>query len=151
DPEHDPLGRGYHAIQSMIAVGSGRFFGKGYLAGSQSQLHFLPEQHTDFIFSVLAEEWGFVGCFILLLLYFGLLSSGLGIASKARDRFGAFLAIGIVAMLFWQIIVNISAVIGLMPITGITLPFMSYGGSSVLSLCVGIGLLQNIHLRRFMF
>lgn len=151
DPAHDPLGRGYHAMQSMIAVGSGRFLGKGYLAGSQSQLKFLPEQHTDFIFSVIAEEWGFVGCFVLILLFVGLLNAGLTVATYARDRFGAFITVGVVAMLFWQMFINISAVIGIMPITGITLPFMSYGGSSVLTLAFGVGLILSVSRHRFMF
>jgi len=151
NPELDPLGKGYHAIQSQIAIGSGRFLGKGYLAGSQSQLKFLPEQHTDFIFSVLAEEWGFFGCFVLLMLYFGLLAKGITIASKARESFGALLGMGLVAILFWQIIVNLGGVLGLMPITGITLPFLSYGGSSIITLSLAIGLLQNISVRRFMF
>jgi len=151
NPQLDPLGKGYHAIQSQIAIGSGRFLGKGYLAGSQSQLKFLPEQHTDFIFSVLAEEWGFFGCFVLLMLYFGLLAKGITIASHAKERFGALLGMGLVAILFWQIIVNLGGVLGLMPITGITLPFLSYGGSSIITLSLAIGLLQNISVRRFMF
>jgi rod shape determining protein RodA len=151
NPQRDPLGKGYHVIQSLIAVGSGRFWGKGFLAGSQSQLKFIPEQHTDFIFSVLAEEWGFVGCFFLLLLYFVLLIKCLDIAAKARDRFGAFMAVGIAAMFFWQIVVNLGGVLGLLPITGITLPFLSYGGSSIITLSIAVGILQNISMRRFIF
>lgn len=151
DPDRDPLGSGYHLIQSKIAVGSGEFLGKRFLHGTQTQLHFLPEQHTDFVFSVWAEEWGFLGSIIVLALYLFLIFLGLGIASRSKDRFGAILAVGISAVLFWQVVVNIGMVIGILPVVGITLPLMSYGGSSLIITLFGIGLLLNISMRRYMF
>lgn len=149
NPEGDALGAGYHATQSMIAVGSGQGTGKGWGQGTQSLLSFLPEQHTDFIFSVWAEEHGFLGCVLLLALYLALVLAALGIAGNARDRFGHLLAAGITGMLFWQATVNVSMVIGLLPVVGVTLPLMSYGGSSVLTVCFGLGLLFNVAVRRF--
>jgi rod shape determining protein RodA len=149
DPEGDVLGAGYHATQSMIAVGSGQGLGKGWGQGTQTLLSFLPEQHTDFVFSVWAEEHGFVGCLLLLGLYLALVLSALGIAGNARDRFGHFLAVGITGMLFWQAFVNMGMVTGLLPVVGVTLPLMSYGGSSVVAILVGIGLLNNVAMRRF--
>ena len=151
NPEEDPRGKGYHVLQSRIAVGSGRFWGKGYLKGMHNKLLYLPEKHTDFIFPVLAEEWGFVGSAVVLGLYAALLWFGLQIATKARDLFGVFLGFGITALLFWQIAINLGGVLGLMPLTGVTLPFLSYGGSSLLSLLVGISFLFNISMRRFIF
>lgn len=151
DPTRDPRGKGYHAIQSIIAVGSGKFHGKGHLKGSQTQLAFLPEQHTDFIFSVFAEEHGFVGALLLLIVYASMIIMGLDISRHARDKFGAIMALGLTATFFWQAMVNIGMVIGIMPVVGITLPFLSYGGSSVLVSMMSIGLLLSIHLRRFMF
>lgn len=151
EPEADPRGANYHAVQSKIAVGSGGFVGKGWRKGTQTGLFFLPEQHTDFIFSVLAEEQGFVLCTLLLLLYGMVLMFSLGVAYNARDRFGAFVAVGVAAMLFWQIFENIGMVIGLLPVTGITLPLMSYGGSSLVSVMIGIGLLVNVGMRRHIF
>jgi rod shape determining protein RodA len=151
NPEADPLGAGYHLIQSKIAVGSGMFWGKGFLHGTQNRLQFLPEQHTDFIFSVFAEEWGFVGCATLALLYAALLLRGLQIVSRAKDRFGALLAFGVVSMIFWQAFVNMAMTTGLLPVVGITLPFFSYGGSSMITLLLGIGLLLNVSMRRFTF
>ncbi|HID96873.1 MAG TPA: rod shape-determining protein RodA [Thermodesulfobacteriaceae bacterium] len=151
NPEKDPFGGGYHVLQSKIAVGSGQLYGKGYLAGTQSHLNFLPEVHTDFAFSIWAEEWGLIGALALLAIYFLVISRGLAIASQSRERFGAFLAFGVTAMLFWQAIVNIGMVIGLMPVVGIPLPLISYGGSSVVTTLLGIGLLLNIRARRFMF
>lgn len=151
DPESDPRGANYHAVQSKIAVGSGGFAGKGWKQGTQTGLFFLPEQHTDFIFSVLAEEHGFVICVFLLILYGIVLVASLGVAFNARDRFGAFVAVGVAAMLFWQIFENIGMVIGLLPVTGITLPLMSYGGSSLVSVMIGIGLLINVGMRRHIF
>ncbi len=127
NPEGDVLGAGYHATQSMIAVGSGQGLGKGWGQGTQTLLSFLPEQHTDFIFSVWAEEHGFVGCLLLLFLYYALVASALGIAGDARDRFGQFLAVGVTAMLFWHAFINMGMVIGLLPVVGVTLPLMSYG------------------------
>ena len=149
NPEGDALGAGYHAMQSKIAVGSGQALGKGWGQGTQTMLSFLPEQHTDFIFSVWAEEHGFVGSLLLLLLYFWLIASGVDIAGNARDRFGHFLAVGVTAMLFWQMTINIGMVTGVLPVVGVTLPLMSYGGSSVLSVFLGLGLLLNVAMRRF--
>ncbi|MBS3757636.1 MAG: rod shape-determining protein RodA [Desulfobacterales bacterium] len=149
-PNRDPLGAGYHIRQSKIAVGSGMLFGKGYLNGTQKMLAFLPEQHTDFIFSVLAEEWGFLGSFGVLFLYLFLIVFGLNIAYACRDKFGTILSVGITAMFFWQIFINIGMVIGLMPVVGMPLPLMSYGGSSIVTAFLGVGLLMNISMRRFM-
>jgi rod shape determining protein RodA len=149
DPQADALGAGYHATQSMIAVGSGQGFGKGWKQGTQTYLSFLPEQHTDFIFSVWAEEHGFVGCLLLLALYFGLVTSAVEICGGARDRFASFLAVGLSGMLFWHVFINVGMVIGLLPVVGVTLPLMSYGGSSVIAVYAGIGLLANIGMRRF--
>jgi rod shape determining protein RodA len=149
NPEGDVLGAGYHATQSMIAVGSGQGLGKGWGQGTQTLLSFLPEQHTDFIFSVWAEEHGFVGCLLLLALYYALVVSALGIAGNARDRFGHFLAVGITGMLFWHAFINMGMVTGVMPVVGVTLPLMSYGGSSVMAVMIGIGLLNNVAMRRF--
>ncbi|MGH7823133.1 MAG: rod shape-determining protein RodA [Candidatus Binatia bacterium] len=151
NPEADPLGAGYHIIQSKIAVGSGKIWGKGYRQGTQNQLRFLPEQHTDFIFSVFAEEWGLVCCVLLLLLYCALVWRGLQVVARAKDRFGALVAFGIVATIFWQVVVNISMTTGLLPVVGITLPFFSYGGSSMITLLAGVGLLVNVSMRRFTF
>lgn len=150
NPDLDPLKTGYHITQSKIAVGSGTIWGKGWLKGTQSQLHFLPEQHTDFVFSVWAEEWGFVGAFLLLFLFLLLISRGLKIANTSKDRAGAVLAIGISAMLFWQIFINVGMVVGIVPVVGVPLPLFSYGGTSVISTLMGIGLLMNISMRRFM-
>jgi len=149
NPQADALGAGYHAMQSMIAVGSGQGLGKGWGQGTQTNLSFLPEQHTDFIFSVWAEEHGFLGCLLLLGLYFGLVTSAIEISGGARDRFGNFLAIGVTGMLFWQVAINVGMVIGLLPVVGVTLPLMSYGGSSVIVIFTGIGLLANVGMRRF--
>jgi rod shape determining protein RodA len=151
DPERDPLGSGYHIIQSKIAVGSGGLFGRGYMQGTQSQLSFLPERHTDFAFSVFAEEWGFTGSLILLLLYLFIIIWGMYIARRSADKFGMFLAVGVVAMLFWHIIVNLGMVIGLLPVVGVPLPLFSYGGTSMVTTMIGVGLLLNISMRRFMF
>lgn len=149
NPDRDPLGAGYHIIQSKIAIGSGMLTGKGFLKGTQNALSFLPEQHTDFIVSVLAEEWGLVGCSILLTLYFILLFWGLNIAYNCRNIFGSILAFGITAMIFWQIFINIGMVMGLMPVVGVPLPLVSYGGSSVVTNMVGFGILLNISMRKF--
>jgi rod shape determining protein RodA len=150
NPEHDPLGAGYHIIQSKIAVGSGQFWGKGFLQGTQSQLHFLPEQHTDFVFSVFAEEWGFVGSMVVVLLYLGLCLWGLLIARNCKERFGQLLAAGVTVLLFWQVFVNLCMVTGLMPVVGIPLPMFSYGGSSLITTMLALGLLLNLRMRRFL-
>jgi rod shape determining protein RodA len=149
DPDRDPLGTGYHIIQSKIAIGSGMITGKGFLQGTQNALAFLPEQHTDFILSVLAEEWGLVGCTVLLVLYFLLICWGLNIAYNCRNLFGSILAFGITSMIFWQIFINVGMVMGLMPVVGMPLPLVSYGGSSVITNMVGFGILLNISMRRF--
>lgn len=151
NPDRDPLGAGYHIIQSKIAIGSGMLYGKGFLKGTQNALNFLPEQHTDFIFSVLAEEWGFLGSSIVLLIFLLLILWGLNIALGCRDPFGTILSVGISAMIFWQVFVNIGMVMGLMPVVGVPLPFVSYGGSSIMTMMVCIGLLLNISMRRFLF
>lgn len=151
NPERDPLKSGYHIIQSKIAVGSGGLTGKGYLQGTQSQLRFLPEQHTDFAFSVFAEEWGFLVCMLMLLLYLTLILWGLQVASRSNDRFGSLLAVGVTAMLFWHIVINMGMVIGLFPVVGVPLPFFSYGGTSMITSMIGTGILLNVSMRRFMF
>ena len=150
DPTQDPLGAGYQMIQSQIAIGSGGIKGKGLYNGSQSNLDYLPkdEQHTDFIFAVVGEELGFVGEMILLLLFFYLLVRGIDIAGKARDFFGTLLAAGVVAMWAFHLMVNIGMTAGIMPVTGIPLPFISYGGSSMLTNMLAVGLLINIYMRR---
>ena len=149
NPEGDVRGAGYHATQSMIAVGSGEGTGKGWGQGTQNNMRFLPEQHTDFVFSVWAEEHGFLGCAVLLALYLALVAAAIGIAANARDRFGHYAAIGVAGMLFWQAFINVGMVIGLLPVVGVTLPLMSYGGSSVMTIMIALGLLANISMRRF--
>lgn len=144
NPEADTLGAGYNVIQSTIAVGSGRLLGKGWLQGTQSQLRFVPEHHTDFIFSVLAEEWGLLGSLGLILLFTILLLQALRIARQARDFEGSLIAIGLTTLLATQVVVNLSVAIGLLPVTGMTLPMISYGGSSLITNLCLIGILQNI-------
>ncbi len=151
EPERDPFGAGYHLLQSKIAVGSGGLLGKGYMAGSQAHLQFLPEVHTDFAFSIWCEEWGFVGALFLLLLYAWIIYRGLLIAARARDRFGGFLAFGVVSLLFFHCVINICMVLGLMPVVGVPLPLFSYGGSAVFTTLLGVGLLLNVGWRRFLF
>jgi rod shape determining protein RodA len=151
NPDLDPLGAGYHLIQSKIAVGSGGIIGKGFMQGTQCKLGFLPEQQTDFIFSALGEEWGMIGSLIILGLYFILILWGLRIAVQSKDRFSAILSFGVVSMLFWHIIINIGMVLGLMPVVGIPLPLLSYGGSFLISTLIGIGLLLNVSMRRYLF
>ncbi len=151
DPSRDPLASGYQAIQSKIAIGSGGLFGKGWLEGTQTQLQFLPTQHSDFIFSVLAEEWGFIGCTVLLCLYLSMLLWGLVIASNSKDGFGSMLAVGVVGVLFWPAIINVAMVLGLAPVIGVPLPLVSYGGSQLLANLIGLGLLLNVSMRRYMF
>jgi rod shape determining protein RodA len=151
DPGLDPLGGGYHVIQSKIAIGSGRLSGKGFLNGTQNRLDFLPAQHTDFVFSVFAEEWGFVGCIVLLGLYLALILLSLRVVNRARDRFGALLAFGMTAILFWQVVINIAMVTGLLPVVGIPIPFLSYGGSSMVTMMMAVGLLINVGMRRYTF
>jgi len=148
-PESDPLGTGYHIIQSMIAIGSGGFLGKGFLKGSQTQLKFLPEQQTDFVFSVFAEEWGFIGGLVLMVMLISLIIWGFKIALHSKDLLGTILAFGITALIAWQVIINMGMVLGMLPVVGIPLPFLSYGGSAMVSLLAAIGLLMNVSVRRF--
>jgi len=148
NPDKDPTGSGWNVKQAIIAVGSGRFFGKGLFQGTQGRLGFLPENHTDFIFAVLCEEWGFVGGFLLLCLFFILLWRCLVIIQQSKDRYGTLVATGIMAMFTFHILENIGMNIGIMPITGIPLPFVSYGGSSIITNLLAIGFLENIWIRR---
>lgn len=148
-PERDPLGSGYHIIQSMIAVGSGGLLGKGFMKGSQTQLKFLPEQQTDFVFSVFAEEWGFLGALVLLLMFLWLIYWGIKIMMHSRDYSGTLVAFGITVLLFTEVFINIGMVLGILPVVGIPLPFLSYGGSSMVVLMIATGLLLNISVRRF--
>ena len=151
NPELDPLGAGYHLMQSKIAVGSGGILGKGFMKGTQSKLGFLPGQQTDFIFSALGEEWGLVGSLFVIGLYVALILWGLRIAVQAKDRFSAILAFGVVAMLFWHVFINVGMVLGMMPVVGIPLPLLSYGGSFIVSTLIGVGLLLNVSMRRYLF
>jgi rod shape determining protein RodA len=149
DPEKDPMGHGYQILQSKIAVGSGGKFGKGYMEGTQGHLHFLPERHTDFAFSVWGEEWGFAGSVIFLGTYFIMLIWGLYVAMHAKDRFGVLLAFGIIALIFWQAVINLFMIMGFLPVVGIPLPLVSYGGSSLLTTIVALAILMNVRMRRF--
>ena len=148
DPYAYRTGAGWNVIQSMIAIGSGGFFGKGMFAGSQTQLNFLPEHHTDFIFSVVGEEYGFIGTLCLLGLFALLLQRGLKVVQSSKDRFGALLATGIVSMFLFHILINVGMTLGIMPVTGIPLPFISFGGSSLLTNLLACGLLVGVHMRR---
>ncbi len=148
NPERDPLGAGYHILQSQIALGSGGLFGKGFMAGTQSHLNFLPERQTDFIFTMLAEELGMVGGLTLLALYVILLIYGYSIAFRCRHQFGRLVAMGITTGFFLYFFINIAMVMGLLPVVGVTLPFISYGGTALLTLMVCVGLLMNIHVHR---
>ncbi len=148
-PERDPLGAGYHKIQSTIAVGSGGLFGRGFLQGTQTRLNFLPAQHTDFIFSVLSEEWGFIGAAVLLGIILLIIIRGLDTALKSKDRAGALLGAGIITAIAAHVFINAGMATGLLPITGIPFPFLSYGGSSVVYTFMEIGLLLNVRMRRF--
>jgi rod shape determining protein RodA len=151
DPMSDPKGAGYNSIQSMIAVGSGQLWGKGYKKGTQAHLNFLPEHHTDFIFSVFSEEWGFIGCSVLLLIYALFLMSGLSVAYQSNDKFASLLAFGIISIFFWHVFVNMGMVMGMLPIVGVPLPFMSYGGSALLTAMSGVAILVNIANKKYMF
>ncbi|USH01802.1 peptidoglycan glycosyltransferase MrdB [Grimontia kaedaensis] len=150
DPESDPLGAGYHIIQSKIAIGSGGIAGKGWLQGTQSQLEFLPERHTDFIFAVIAEEWGMIGVACLLALYLFIIGRGLLIASRAQTAFGRMMAGSIVLSFFVYVFVNIGMVSGILPVVGVPLPLVSYGGTSMVTLMAGFGILMSIHTHRKM-
>ncbi len=147
----DPAGFGYHAKQAIIAVGSGKFFGKGYMNGTQHKLQFIPEHHTDFIFTVFSEEWGFVGSVVLFALFIAFINRCLKIAMNAHDELGSIMAFGIASIIWVQFTINVMMAIHLAPVVGIPLPFISYGGSSLLSMMISIGLLLNISTRRYMF
>jgi rod shape determining protein RodA len=151
NPGSDPKGSGYNSIQSMIAVGSGQLFGKGYKKGTQSQLNFLPEHHTDFIFSVFSEEHGFVGSILLLAAYMVFMLNGLSVAYQSHDKFGILLALGVMTIFFWHIFINMGMVMGLLPIVGVPLPFLSYGGSSLVTSILAVAILTNIANKKFMF
>ena len=146
NPDLDPHGSGYNIIQSKVAIGSGGFFGKGFLSGSQTQLGYLPEKTTDFIFSVVAEEFGFVGALLLLLLLGMIIYRGIRISLETRDKFGAMLATGVTSIIFFHVFINIGMVIGIMPVTGLPLCFMSYGGSNLFMAMMGIGILNNVQM-----
>jgi len=148
DPQSDPLGSGYHTIQSQIALGSGGVFGKGYMNGSQAQLEFLPERSTDFIFAVIGEEWGLIGLTTLLLLYLFVIGRGLYMAATAQDTFGRLVAGSLSATFFVYVFVNAGMVTGLLPVVGVPLPLVSYGGTSMVTLMAGFGILMAVHSRR---
>lgn len=150
-PSNDPKGSGYNSIQSKIAVGSGKFVGKGFRKGTQSQLEFLPERHTDFIYSVLSEEHGFIGSITTLALFCVLFLIGIRIASAAREKFGALLTSGVLLYIFWHMSINIGMVVGLLPIVGVPLPLLSYGGSSMLTTMTGLGVVSSVAYRRYLF
>jgi len=151
NPYSDPAGSGYHIIQSKIAVGSGSVLGEGYMKGTQAQLHFLPEHTTDFIFSVLAEEWGFVGCFLVLGLYLLLIFRMLRIAGRSKDLFLTLLVFGLASSLSLHVVVNVGMVLGMLPVVGLPLPLFSYGGSSVVTTLFGMGLVLGVGMRRLLF
>jgi rod shape determining protein RodA len=150
-PSQDPRGAAYHGRQSVVAIGSGRLTGKGFLHSTQAQFNFLPEHTTDFPFAVFGEEWGFVGALVLLALYLLLILQAINLASTARDRFGQALCVGIAALLFWQVFMNIGMATGILPVVGVTLPLVSYGGSSLLAVMAALGLLMNVSIRRYQF
>lgn len=148
NPYSDRTGDGWNVIQSMIAIGSGGFFGKGLFAGSQTQLRFLPARHTDFIFSVIGEELGFLGAVFLLGLYFLLLFRGIRLMGHAKDAFGVLIIAGVVSMMFGHILINVGMTLGVMPVTGLPLPFVSVGGTSLISSLMGVAMILNVHMRR---
>ncbi len=148
NPESDPLGAGYHIMQSKIALGSGGVFGKGLVQGTQSHLNYLPEMRTDFIFSMLAEEFGMVGGLILFALYILLMAYGYAIAYRSRNQFGKLLAVGMTGVFFLYVFINIAMVMGLVPVVGVPLPLISYGGTSMLTLLIGFGLVMSVYLHR---
>lgn len=148
DPENDPLGSGYHITQSKIALGSGGVFGKGYLQGTQSHLNFLPEKQTDFIFTMMGEEWGMVGGIALLGLYVLVIGYGYAIGLRSRSQFGKLLALGITSTFFLYVFINIAMVMGLVPVVGVPLPLISYGGTAMLTLLFGFGLLMSVYVHR---
>jgi rod shape determining protein RodA len=148
NPENDPLGAGYHSLQSKIAIGSGGVFGKGFMQGSQAHLSFLPEKHTDFIFTMLAEEWGLMGGLLLLTLYTCVFVYGYAIAFRCRSQFGRLLALGITTNFFLYVFINTAMVMGLVPVVGVPLPLISYGGTAMLTVMFGFGLLMSVYVHR---
>ena len=148
DPESDPLGSGYHILQSKIALGSGGIFGKGFLQGSQSHLNFLPEKQTDFVFTMLAEEFGIAGGLALIVLYGMVLAYGIGVSLMARNQFGRLVALGVTTTLFLYVFINIAMVMGLLPVVGVPLPLMSYGGTAMLTVMIGFGLVMSVYVHR---
>lgn len=148
DPEHDKTGTGWHAFQSKTAIGNGGLWGEGFLQGTQNQFGFLPDQFSDFPFSVFAEDWGFAGSLVLLGLYAFVCVWAVHVASQAKDRFGAAIAIGVGGMFFWHTVFNVGMALGLVPVVGITLPLFSYGGSSAVTMLIALGLLMNVAMRR---
>jgi rod shape determining protein RodA len=148
DPENDPLGAGYHSLQSKIAIGSGGLFGKGFMQGSQAHLNFLPEKQTDFIFTMLAEEWGLVGGVVLLAFYMLVFVYGFAIAFRSRNHFGRLLALGITVNVFLYVFINTAMVMGLIPIVGVPLPLISYGGTAMLTVMFGFGLMMSVYVHR---
>ena len=151
NPDADPLGTGYHILQSRIAIGSGQMWGKGFTEGTQSQLRFLPERHSDFAVAVFGEEWGFVGCVCLITLFSLFLLSIFSAVMQAKDRFGCMLCAGVFFYFFWEIFINIGMVVGIMPVVGIPLPFISYGGSATIVNFIFLGIVLNVSMRRFSF
>ena len=151
NPEQDPLGAGYHVIQSRVAIGSGRFLGKGYGESTQGSLNFLPARHTDFIFSIFSEEWGFLGAFVLMGLYSALVLRAASIIFQTHDRFSAFVTMGVTTMLAIQVLINMGMAAGMLPVVGVPLPLFSYGGSSMLTTMVCVAILLNIRMRRFLW
>jgi rod shape determining protein RodA len=148
DPENDPLGAGYHSLQSKIAIGSGGLFGKGFMAGSQAHLSFLPEKQTDFIFTMLAEEFGLVGCIVLLSAYTLVFIYGFAIAFRSRSQFGRLLALGLTINVFLYVFINTGMVMGLLPVVGVPLPLISYGGTAMLTVMFGFGLMMSVYVHR---
>jgi len=151
DPMSDPKGSGYNSIQSMVAVGSGKIVGKGYRKGTQSRLNFIPEHHTDFVFSVFCEEHGFIGAVLLLIIFLAFIVTGLSIAYQSNDKFALLLSMGLMSIFFWHTFINLGMVIGLLPIVGVPLPFMSYGGSSLMTTMIIVAVLTNVANRKTMF
>lgn len=151
DPSSDVRGANYNRRQSQVAIGSGQVIGKGYRKGTQSQLNFLPEHHTDFIFAVYSEEHGFVGCLVLVVLYLAFLTQGLSVSYQSNDKFAMLMSLGICTVFFWHVFVNMAMVMGLLPVVGVPLPFMSYGGSALITAMLGVALLTNVANKKMMF
>lgn len=149
NPEGDPMNHGYQIMQSKIAVGSGKIFGKGFMEGTQGHLHFLPEKHTDFAFAVWGEEWGFAGALFFLSCYFFMLVWGVNVAMSAKDKLGSLLAFGCTMLIFWQAVINLFMIMGFLPVVGVPLPMFSYGGSSLLTNMAAIGIIMSVRMRSF--